>query len=225
MTMVMKQLKKSLKNESELMQRCRDIEGLSFAQLAKALETHVPVNPIKRKGWVGQAIELALGTTAGNKAVPDFHELGIEVKTLPVNHLGKSAESTYVTNIPLLTIHNETWATSQCYSKLKRVLWLPVEADECVPFPHRRIGQGILWSPSDSQADVLQSDWEELTSMIALGQLNEIDSTIGQYLQIRPKAANAKSLCYGFDEHGNKVQTLPRGFYLRASFTSLILSS
>ncbi|MGC1183416.1 MAG: DNA mismatch repair protein MutH, partial [Legionella sp.] len=39
------------------------------------------------------------------------------------------------------------------------------------------------------------------------------------------KAANGKSLCYGFDSEGNKVKTLPRGFYLRSSFTAKILSS
>jgi len=137
--------KKSPKNETELLARCRTIEGLSLAQLATQLNLHIPEHPLQRKGWAGQAIELALGATAGSKSLPDFHGLGVELKTLPVNHLGTPAESTFVTSISLLTIHQERWPGSQCFGKLKRVLWVPVEADKQVLFPHRRIGQAILW--------------------------------------------------------------------------------
>ncbi len=210
-------------SETELLNRCQAIEGYSLAQLATALKLIVPNHPLQRKGWTGQAIELALGTTAGGKAEPDFTYLGIELKTLPINHLGKPAESTFVTSIPLLTIHKEEWPESQCFGKLKRVLWLPIEADDRIPFPHRRIGKGILWSPTSEQEAVLAHDWCELTLMIATGKLSEINASMGQYLQVRPKGANAKSLCYGFDETGNKVQTLPRGFYLRSSFTAMVL--
>lgn len=216
-------IKPHLKNETELLARCQTIEGLSFAQLATALGLVIPSDPLQRKGWAGQAIELALGTTAGNKSTPDFCALGIELKTLPINHLGKPAESTFVTTIPLLTIHQQTWQTSQCFAKLKRVLWLPIEGDRGIAFPHRRIGRGILWSPTSIDEAVLANDWSELTLMISTGMLAEIDSTMGDYLQVRPKAAHGKSLCYGFDEAGNKILTMPRGFYLRSSFTRTLL--
>jgi len=45
-----------------------------------------------------------------------------------------------------------------------------------------------------------------------------INATIGP-----SKAANGKCLCYGFDSEGNKIQTLPRGFYLRSNFTKQII--
>ncbi|CEK10725.1 DNA mismatch repair endonuclease MutH [Legionella hackeliae] len=215
--------KEQLKSESELLNRCRNIEGLSFLQLASMLGLRIPLESSKRKGWTGLAIELALGTTAGTKSMPDFSNLGIELKTLPLNHKGKPAESTFVTSIPLLTIHQQQWISSQCYAKLKRILWIPVEGDKTIPFEHRRIGHGFLWSPNETDESILSQDWHELTYMIGSGHLEKIDATIGQYLQIRPKAANAKSLCYGFDEGGNKILTLPRGFYLRSSFTTQIL--
>lgn len=206
-------------SETELLQRCHAIEGLSFAQLATHLNIVVPDNPLQRKGWAGQAIEMALGANGGSLQRPDFNELGIELKTLPINHLGKPSESTFVTTIPLLTVHKQEWPTSQCFSKLKRVLWLSVEGDVGIPFLHRRIGGGLLWSPSPEQEAILANDWSELTLMIGTGKLAEINAGMGQYLQVRPKAANAKSVCYGFDEAGNKILTLPRGFYLRSSFT------
>jgi len=210
-------------DEAELLQRCISIEGLTLAQLAAQLNLKIPEMPLQRKGWIGQAIECALGATAGSKALPDFFHLGIELKTLPINHLGKPAESTFVTTISLLTAHQEAWETSQCFSKLKRVLWMPVESDKRVPFPQRRIGQAIFWSPNIHEEAVLAQDWAEHTLMIGTGRLAEINATMGQYLQVRPKAADSKSLCFGFDETGNKILTLPRGFYLRSSFTATLL--
>ena len=103
------------------------------------------------------------------------------------------------------------------------MLWLPVEGDKRIDFLHRRIGRGILWSPSVKDEEILAKDWLEYVLMMSTGRLHEIDASMGEYLQVRPKAANGKSLCYGFDEAGDKALTLPRGFYLRSRFTNTVL--
>jgi len=213
------------KSEAELLARCSEIEGVSFSQLAARLGVPVPQSPVHRKGWLGVLVEKALGTTAGTAAKPDFHHLGIELKTLPINARGTPVESTFVTSINLLTIHHEHWETSQCFSKLKRVLWLPIEGDESIAFAHRRIGRAFLWSAMQDEENVLKHDWTELSFMLGGGQLADVDARMGVYLQVRPKAANARSVCYGFDAEGNKILTLPRGFYLRPSFTEKMLSA
>ena len=212
-----------LQNETELLARCQAIEGISLSQLASLLSLQIPENPMQRKGWAGRAVEIALGATAGSRSMPDFCELGIELKTLPMNSLGKPSESTFVTSIPLLTIHQQSWETSQCFSKLKRVLWLPIEGEKSIPYPYRRIGRGYLWSPTVKDSAILREDWLELTMMISMGKLEQLRGSFGQYLQVRPKALNGKSLCYGFDEMGNKIMTLPRGFYLRSAFTATLI--
>jgi DNA mismatch repair protein MutH len=182
----------------------------------------IPKQPSRRKGWAGQAIELALGTTAGTKALPDFNHLGIELKSIPFNEAGRPSESTFVTSIPLLSVHHQTWLESTCYHKLRRVLWMPIEGAKQIPFEQRRLGQAILWSPSVEEEAILARDWLDLTTMIGTGKLEEIDASMGDYLQVRPKAAHGRSLCYGYDSEGNKVLTLPRGFYLRSKFTETI---
>lgn len=209
--------------EEELIERCNMLEGLSFGQLAMELGLIIPEHSNQRKGWVGQALELALGANANNKAVPDFQHLGIELKTLPIAKSGKPTESTFITSIPLLTIHQEEWKSSQCYAKLKRILWIPTEGNTDIPYLHRRIGRGFLWSPEPHEEQVLAEDWNYLTLQISVGQLATIDAKAGVYLQVRPKGANGKSLCYGYDEEGNKIKTLPRGFYLRSCFTETII--
>ena len=212
-------------SEAELHARCQRIEGLSLAQLAARMSTPVPADPLHRKGWVGMLIERALGASAGSQPTPDFCGLGIELKTLPINANGKPAESTFVTSIPLMTIHEQTWVTSTCLSKLKRVLWLPIEAAPSIPFAHRRLGRAILWSATPEDEAVLARDWLMLMTMISTGKLADVDARLGEYLQVRPKAANAQSVCDGIDEEGNTIKTLPRGFYLRSRFTATVLES
>jgi DNA mismatch repair protein MutH len=212
----------SPRNEDDLLERCSLIEGLTFSQLASLTQFFIPAQQSKRKGWAGNAIEIALGATAGTKSLPDFNHLGIELKTIPFNKNGRPAESTFVTSISLLTVHQQEWHSSTCYQKLKRVLWVPVEGDSLIPFEQRRIGQAHLWSPGEQDEAILARDWLELSMMIGTGKLEAIDATMGDYLQVRPKAANARSLCYGFDSEGNRILTLPRGFYLRSRFTQTL---
>ncbi|MBS0358333.1 MAG: DNA mismatch repair endonuclease MutH [Proteobacteria bacterium] len=212
-------------SEIELLTRAKAIAGMTFQQLAHAVGENAPINLLREKGWLGQLIEIHLGASAGSKPEPDFQSLGIELKTLPVNQNGLPKESTFVCSVSLLTLSETIWETSLVRRKLSRVLWIPIEADPNIPIPERRIGSAILWSPSLEQELILKEDWQELTDMMSLGQLEKITARLGTYLQIRPKAAHGKSLSWGIDEQGEKILTLPRGFYLRASFTRQVLSA
>lgn len=211
------------KSEDELLAKVHAIQSLTFAQVASGLKLAIPQNPIQRKGWLGQALERVLGANANAAAAPDFLELGVELKTIPLAQSGKPAESTFITSIPLLNIHKSQWKNSTCYAKLKRVLWLPVEGDRKIPFATRRIGTGFLWSPSIEDEAILEADWTYLTMLISTGQLELLDARLGEYLQVRPKGSNGLSLCNGTDMEGNTIKTLPRGLYLRSKFTNQIL--
>ena len=84
---------------------------------------------------------------------------------------------------------------------------------------------GLLWSPSQAQEQRLRADWEELMDMICLGRVEEITAHDGECLQIRPKAADASARRKGIGPSGEPMRTLPRGFYLRTSFTAEILAA
>lgn len=209
-------------SEQELLDRARQLAGLTLAQLAERM--HFPLrDPHRAKGWVGQLLEKSLGATAGSLAEPDFQHIGVELKTLPLNQHGKPKESTYVCTVPLLRSGQMDWETSWVRNKLHRVLWLPLEADTSLSLGERHIGNALLWSPDRAQEQVLRQDWEELMEMVCTGQIDQVTSHMGNYLQIRPKGANARSLVQGFDAEGQPVKTLPRGFYLRTCFTQQIL--
>lgn len=78
--------------------------------------------------------------------------------------------------------------------------------------------------PFPEEEEQLRADWEELMEMIVLGDVDKITARHGQYLQIRPKAANRKALTEGIGAQGQPVMTLPRGFYLKKTFTGPLLA-
>ena len=209
----------------QLLARTQAIAGLTLAELAGQLEVKLPVDLKRDKGTVGQLIEAALGACAGSKAEPDFPHLGVELKTLPIDRYGKPLESTYVCVAPLTGTVLEQFAESWVCRKLQRVLWVPIFAEREIPLAERIIGNGFLWQPSVMQYQALQQDWEELMEQISLGGLDQIRGANGKYLQLRPKAANSKALTTGIGSQGEAVQTLPRGFYLKTSFTSAVLAA
>ncbi len=207
----------------ELLQRCQALAGLTLGQIAAAEGITVPANLQRDKGWVGQLLEHVLGATAGSKAEPDFPQLGIELKTLPVDQAGKPLESTYVCVAPLTGVAGLQWQHSWVCQKLQRVLWVPVLAERHIPLPMRMVGSAFLWQPSAAQQQLLQQDWEELMEQITLGGVANIRGAQGKVLQLRPKAANSKALTDAIGAQGEPILTLPRGFYLKATFTAAIL--
>ncbi|NNE39139.1 MAG: DNA mismatch repair endonuclease MutH [Gammaproteobacteria bacterium] len=208
--------------EKELLDRTECIAGKTISQIASQLDVSVPANQNHHKGWVGNLAETYLGATASNQSEPDFQYISVELKTVPMSRPGIPKESTYVCTLNLTETTGISWEYSTVYKKLKRVLWLPVESDRTIAMKDRRFGNAILWSPDIEQERALKNDWEEIMDLVSLGELDKLSSSIGTYLQIRPKAANAKSLGKSYNEDGRPATTLPRGFYLRTSFTRSI---
>lgn len=211
-------------NEHELMNRANALAGLTLGELANQLHITVPNNLNREKGWIGLLLEQALGASAGSKPEPDFPHLGIELKSLPIDRHGKPLETTFVCVAPLVGLTGATWQNSHIKNKLARVLWVPVISERDIPVAQRTICSPFIWSPSSSENELLAQDWQELTDMIVLGNVENINGKHGQVLQLRPKAANSKAKTKAFNQHGQPFQTLPRGFYLKTSFTKALIA-
>lgn len=214
----------SPKDERELLQRAHAVTGQTLAELAAAMTVETPANLDHNKGWAGQLLEAWLGASAGSEPTPDFPQLGIELKTLPVDKNARPLESTYVCTVDLQPASG-SWQESVVWQKLQKVLWLPLITSKGAAPGERRIGAALLWSPTTEQRAVLQQDWEELMDLISSGDLEQLSSRQGRYLQIRPKAANARALTRTSDTDGNMTMTLPRGFYLRPVLTREIMQN
>jgi DNA mismatch repair protein MutH len=197
--------------EVELLERAKAIAGLTLAELARAAGLGVPEDLRRAKGFVGQLVERALGASAGSRAGPDFEAIGVELK------------STFVCTIPLGHVGDLEWDDSPVRAKLRRVLFVPVEGERERPVAVRRIGEPFLWSPNvDEEAD-LRFDWDELSGRIGRGDVESITGHLGRFLQVRPKAADSRSRRIARDVDGAAFSALPRGFYLRATFTERVV--
>ncbi len=211
------------KSEAELIVRARALAGERLGDVARSQGLDSPPDLRRAKGWAGSLIERALGAGSASKAQPDFAELGVELKTLPVNWRGRPCESTFVCTIDLLRIGDGEWQDSLVREKLAKVLWVPIQGDRDIPPSERRIGEPLLWSPTLEEEAELRFDWEELAGLIGRGDVERISGHLGRSLQVRPKAADSRSRRRGNDGDGVVFAALPRGFYLRASFTRRIL--
>jgi DNA mismatch repair protein MutH len=210
-------------SETELIQRARALAGEPLGNLAASFGIDSPPDLRRAKGWAGGLIERALGAESASRAQPDFPELGVELKTLPVDRRGRPCESTFVCTIDLGKIGEVEWETSLVHHKLARVLWIPIQGDRDILPKDRLVGEPLLWSPSPEEAAELRFDWEELAGIIGNGNVEQITGHGGRWLQVRPKAADSHARRRGRDDDGVSFAALPRGFYLRASFTQRIL--
>lgn len=208
------------RDEAELVARAHALSGVAIDALATHWGVRVDGAPVSTKGKVGELLERALGATGGAAATWDFPAIRVELKTIPLDPRGTPRESTFVCAVSLLDAERAEWETSWVRAKLARILWVPVGvgADGS-----RRIGDPRLWSPSAEQERVLKDDFDEILGRVGATGIEGLSARVGRWMQLRPKAAHGGVRTRAPGADGGLIETVPRGFYLRARFTGAIL--
>lgn len=204
------------RDEAELLARARALVGSTLEDLARR-EMRVGLHS---KGKAGTLVELALGATGGSVARWDFPALEIELKTIPLDARGRPKESTFVCAFAIADADRAVWADSWVRAKLKRVLWVPLHD---LGGGGRKLGEARLWSPSTEEEATLRADFDEIVGRIGALGIESVTAHVGEALQLRPKAANGRVRTVVRSNEGDLVATVPRGFYLRPSFTRALL--
>lgn len=210
-------------NPQSLLDYAQSFAGFTLGELCERYKEQIPQQLLHKKGWVGQFLEMILGATSGSLAQPDFPEIGVELKTLPIDELGRPLESTYVSVLPLTNIQGLRWENSVVRHKLMHVLWIPIVASRDIAIENRQIAMPFLWQPTREEESVLKKDFEDVLDQVSMGRIEQVDARLGDILQVRPKAANSKALTDAIGPDGSTIKTLPRGFYLRPQFTKQCL--
>ncbi len=213
------------RDEAELLDRVRALEGLTLDELAaRTLPGGAGSGAfgvgLHTKGKAGTLLETALGATGGSAATWDFPELEVELKTIPVDAKGKPKESTYVCTFAIADADRAVWSESWVRKKLARVLWVPLHE---VGESGRRVGAARLWVPSAEEEAQLREDFDEIVGRIGALGIESVSAHVGVALQLRPKAANGSVKTVVRSTEGDLLETVPRGFYLRPTFTHRIL--
>lgn len=205
-----------------LLARARALSGLFVGEVAERVSRPLPADEKRAKGFVGDIIERALGASAGSRCEPDFPELGVELKTIPLDANGKPRESTFVCTLRFGEAIELDFAKSAAGAKLACVLFVPVETSD-VPLASRRVGRAMLWVPNTNERARLEADWGLVAGRLAAGEGGSLDAHAGEVLQVRPKGRRASDRRIVTDEHGPHWWQ-PRGLYLRPSFTYEVIS-
>lgn len=210
-------------NEHILLKKAKTLSGFKLKTLALQVNANIPDNLKNNKGWIGQLLEKHLGVQSNNKAQQDFPHLGIELKTIPIDHDGSPLQTTFICSVPLIKNIGINWKNCYFRYKISKILWIPVEGNKFIPLSSRRIGHPFIWTPSDSENKILYQDWIELTNMVVLGNAKKINSNYGTYLQVRTKASNNKVRTASIGKYGKKIMIIPLAFYFRKNFTASVL--
>lgn len=210
-----------------LLARAAGLAGRTLGELGNPrLTPHADATNLRHaKGVQGQLIEEALGAHAASKDVPDFPDLGVELKTLPVSPDGVVQEATYVCKVSFSDIAEERWLQSRVQRKLRCVLFVPVESDKALPLGRRRIGSPCLFKLEGDVEALLREDWELLAGKLATGEAASLTSQHGVALHIRPKARHSRERALSPAADGGSALANPKGFYLRPQFTTAILAA
>ncbi|WWO99541.1 MAG: DNA mismatch repair endonuclease MutH [Candidatus Dasytiphilus stammeri] len=213
-------------NEKTLLALSQSLAGYNLGDLAAHVGLKIPIDLKSNKGWIGNLIEKCLGVNAKSKPQPDFSNLGIELKTIPINSYGCPLQSTFICSVSLSMNKNIgiTWKISNVRHKISRILWVPIEGEKKVPLPLRRVGTPFLWSPNSYEEDIIRCDWEELITLIICGEIENVSTRNGEVLQIRHKAIINNKYPKIIGKDGHSIIIRPLSFYLRKNFTAIILA-
>ncbi len=212
-------------NEAELAARAQALVGHTLFEIACALQ--VPGDPqggLHGKGQAGALLEAALGAPKTSGTTHDFPDLRIELKTVPLQPSGIPRESTYVCHFALDQARALTWETSWARAKLQRVIFVTT-SDAKTPWAERMVLGATWWTPSAEQEAWLRADFDDAVGLAAQGRVDELVAGRGVVMQVRPKAAHGGVRTILTTDAGERIATVPRGFYLRARFVASVLGS
>ncbi len=209
---------------SELKARLDLIMGFTLGELAAPLHIAVPAGSVHSKGWAGEFVELLLGARAGNLPLPDFVNLGIELKTMPINRNFEPLESTFLCHAPLHQVRGQSFEQSALAGKTAAMLFVFILTGRGMPPARRRLIDYYLFVPTPDERAQIKADFDELMELAAAGRTAQITAHLGTIIQLRPKCADGSQLVPCIDEEGQLSATRPRGFYLRREFNRIICS-
>lgn len=200
----------------------KQLTGRTLASIAREVGREAPQGGVSTKGRVGELVERALGASGGSGVRRvDFPAQGVELKTIPVDLAYKPHESTFVAAVDLGD--DVDWDASWVRQKLTCVLFVPIVGDKRVPVQDRTVGEPSLFRPTPAQDAQLRADYDDIMGLVGAGRVEEVTAHLGRYLQLRPKARDGSARTVTLGREGERITTVPRGFYLRATFTRALL--
>ncbi len=182
----------------------------------------------KNKGNVGNIIEeKGFGIKNNNDAEPDFKQLGIELKVLPLKKgRGRDLlvkERTKICSIDYRKLVGEKWKSSHAKRKLDKILFVFFEHNSSNPI-NSRILDFHLFCLESSEEPLIRSDWERTRRLVRDGFAHTLSESQNLILAAS-RAGEGKLPETQWPEQPNQThaqRARRRAFSLKPSFTKTI---
>lgn len=225
-------------DESDLLTHAKKLEGLRFSEISNSIGLLDENHRKHTKGVAAKVIETEyFGIPVNSSELPDFKSLNIELKVSPLRYIERlNLYTTKERNVLKMVdyddlLNNKSWTENKVSSKIKRVLFVLYLHDNSVNAWDWKVVKVFLWSPSLSQSQMIQNDYDIMRNKVSQGEnLREGDHLFfascpkhgGGYLKDTPlqspRSSLAKHPVMGFAEK--------RGFCIkREAFIQLIAES
>lgn len=177
------------------------------------------------KGNLGQVVEEGIfNYEVNNNPLPDFENLGIELKVTPIkqNKNGTlSAKERLVLNIiNYMEEYNYTFETSSFWSKNQRLLIMFYLWQKELDRKDYRVIKSLLFDYPEEDLEIIKQDWQIIVNKIRAGKAHELSEGDTNYLGACTKGASRKSVrIQPFSEELAKQ----RAFSLKQSYMTSIV--
>lgn len=194
-------------------------EVASLVGRSQYLESPLP----RGRTGVGDLVELYLGKLPDNSPEPDFPDLGVEVKSLPMKRLRRSSwtvkEPTSLSMIDFNKLVKEDWATTPLRRKIDRILWVPYEHNSADK-RESRFRRSFLWSPPSEDIPAYEADYRAVRALVLAGKAHEISERLSLVLSARRKGATGEATR---SQPGTLVKAKSRAWAFKVAYTRPIL--
>lgn len=216
----------------------KKLEGLRFSEISSLIGQLDDTHRKHTKGVAAKVIETEyFGIPTNSSEAPDFENLGIELKVSPLRYIERlDLYTTKERNVIKMVDYNEIadnpkWIGNKIQKKLNRVLFVIYVHDNSVNAWDWKVAKVFLWSPSDKQNKLIQSDYEIMRANVLVGKnLREGNHTFfatcpkhgGGYLKDTPLESPNSALA----DHPVMGKAEKRGYCIkREAFIALIAES
>lgn len=233
-----------IRTVKELMTYLDRMVGVPFEEILSAIPSinYKESTPQQRKSLAGRIVETLLGEKSNSRMRADLRNLGIEVKSIPLELRGPTnglllnltaREPTAITSgQAVFDDLSSSWRETHLFEKLRAVLWVPVMKHDLERYQTWYIRQPFVWMPSEDEELQLREDFEAIKAYVCgvlqhvvgkTDQMPEMDRHNGLYLRLGTKAKNATTR-KDFNLAGvGTFREKPRAWYLRTALTNKLI--
>lgn len=211
-------------NLETLIDKAESLKGATIRELLNGKDFD------KGKGAIGNIIEReGFGIANNNDARPDFEELGIELKVLPLKKNAKGdysvKERTKVCSINYKELIKENWAGSHARYKLDKILFVFYHYDKEDNY-NSEILDYLLFHLENSDEPLIKSDWERTKGLVEEGKAHLLSESQNVVLAASRSGAGKLEERYWPDQPNQSLsqKARQRSFSLKPSFTKVLWS-